>query len=88
MKISAPLVILLTLLLFTTTVAWANDDIISMVTPLTNPYSQPPIIQVNGVSQGHIRLTYTVVGYSFPCGAQNPFATFNLGLLDQLLSIT
>jgi hypothetical protein len=63
--------------------AWANDNVVSTVTPLTNPYSNPPIIQINGTSQGNIRLVYTVVGTQFPCGAQNPFGTFNLGMVDQ-----
>src|SRR5215475_800018 len=63
--------------------AWANDQIVSTVTPLTNPYSNTPIIQINGVSQGNIRLVYTVIGTHFPCGPQNPFATFSLSMLDQ-----
>ena len=70
-------------LVITSACAWANDNIVSTVTPLTNPYSNPPIVQINGVSQGNIRLVYTVVGTQFPCGVQNPFATFNLGMVDQ-----
>jgi len=85
MNTRTPLVLSLLLLLVTIVVspAWANDQIISTVTPLTNPYSNPPIIQINGIAQGNIRLLYTVIGTSFPCGAQDPFATFNLGLVDQ-----
>lgn len=85
MKRNAPLFV--SLLVLSTigllAAASANDNIISTVTPLTNPYSNAPIIQVNGVSQGNIRLVYTVVGTQFPCGPQNPFATFNLGMVDQ-----
>lgn len=85
MKSHAPLfrLILLPLLTLFAVSAWANDQIVSTVTPLTNNYSNAPIIQINGVSQGNIRLVYTVIGTHFPCGAQNPFATFNLGMTDQ-----
>ncbi|HZP23030.1 MAG TPA: hypothetical protein VFB04_06270 [Terriglobales bacterium] len=82
MKRIAPLW-MFALLVLGTGAAWGNDAIVSTVTPLTNPYSNPPIVQINGVSQGNIRLVYTVVGTQFPCGPQNPFATFNLGMLDQ-----
>jgi hypothetical protein len=58
--------------------AWANDNLVSTV---SIPAGQPvPVIEVNGVAQGNIRLTYTVVGSTFPCGT---FAQFNLGLVDQ-----
>lgn len=85
MKTHAPRTIwlLALLMLLITGAALANDQIVSTVTPLTNPYSNPPIIQINGVQQGNIRLLYTVIGTSFPCGPQNPFATFNLNLVDQ-----
>ncbi len=86
MKAHAPLLTLVLALLvtFETAPAWANDNIVSTVTPLTNPYTDPPIIQINGISQGNIRLLYTVIGTQFPCGVQNPFATLNLGMVDQM----
>jgi hypothetical protein len=56
------------------TAAFANDQITSTVTPVSGP---TPIIQTNGVASGTIRLNYTVVGASIPCGT---FATFDLGL--------
>ena len=85
MKRNAPLFVSLAavFVMTLTASAWGNDNIVSTVTPLTNPYSNPPIIQINGISQGNIRLVYTVVGTQFPCGVQNPFATFNLGMVDQ-----
>lgn len=85
MKYRAPLCSLLLILMVVliTGSAWANDQIVSTVTPLTNPYTNAPIIQVNGVSQGNIRLVYTLIGTQFPCGPQNPFATFNLNMVDQ-----
>lgn len=85
MRHRAPLfsLLLVLLVLLVAGSAFANDQIVSTVTPLTNPYSSSPIIQVNGVAQGNIRLVYTVIGTQFPCGAQNPFATFNLGMVDQ-----
>jgi hypothetical protein len=84
MKNFAPIrLLLISLLMLTAASAWANDQIVSTVTPVTNPYSSTPIIQINGVSQGNIRLVYTVIGTHFPCGPQNPFATFNLDMLDQ-----
>jgi hypothetical protein len=83
-KAPLPALSLALLVILITGSAWANDQIISTVTPLTNPYTNPPIIHVNGIAQGNIRLVYTVVGTQFPCGAQNPFATFNLGMVDQM----
>ena len=65
------------LLALVSTTAWGNDKIISTVTPVSGP---TPIIEVNGVAQGNIRLNYTVQGTTFPCG---PFAEFDLGLEDQ-----
>jgi hypothetical protein len=59
-------------------VASANDNIVSSV---SIPSGQPvPIIADNGSASGTIRLNYTYVGTSFPCG---PFAQFTLGLSDQ-----
>ena len=84
MKKTASLRLLIgSLLMLTAAAAWANDQVVSTVTPLTNPYSNNPIVQINGVAQGNIRLVYTVIGTHFPCGPQNPFATFNLGMVDQ-----
>jgi hypothetical protein len=56
------------------TAAFANDQITSTVSRLSGPI---PIIVNNGVPSGTIRLDYTVVGNSIPCGQ---FATFNLAL--------
>jgi hypothetical protein len=56
------------------TAAFANDQITSTVSRISGPI---PIIVNNGVPSGTIRLNYTVVGNSIPCGQ---FATFNLAL--------
>lgn len=85
MRHRAPLfsLLLVLLVMLVTGSALANDQVVSTVSSLTNPYTNPPIIQVNGVSQGNIRLVYTVIGTHFPCGPQNPFATFNLNMVAQ-----
>src|SRR5690242_13729007 len=58
--------------------ASANDKIISSV---SIPTGQPvPIVADNGSASGTIRLNYTYVGNTFPCGQ---FAQFRLGLTAQ-----
>ena len=63
-------------LVFASTSAFANDQVVSTATNLAG---RNAIIVNNGVPSGTIQLWYTYTGNSFPCGA---FSQFNLALQD------